>query len=236
MPQSLGDHLLADQLLRIAREPELRREIYDRLGEYCHLCRNRLNSLKLSLYLMIRQSAGSLDRRWEEVDRHYQELERRVDQIQMLCRPLRLTRVTLGLDLLIDDRLESWNGLMERSGKTLEFVRPSERAVASFDVELLGQALDALVAWRAGDLDAGPASKVRWWAESGYVHLVWEESGTPQTSPNGSGVGAGATWTLPLLARIVLAHDGDIEIQNDRGFRLQLAWPTHPGSPLNPAD
>ena len=42
------DDALGGQLLRIARDPDLRQRVYEHLREYCHQCRNRLNSLKLS--------------------------------------------------------------------------------------------------------------------------------------------------------------------------------------------
>jgi hypothetical protein len=115
---------------------------------------------------------------------------------------------------------------MARSGKTLEFDRPSQRAVSRFDVDRLGQSLDAFVAWRAGDSESGCLATVRWWSESGSVHLVWEEAGLP-SSPSSS---VGAAWVLPLLARIVLAHDGKFRVENDSGYRVELSWPT--GIPL----
>jgi hypothetical protein len=231
MLHSLSDNLLTDQLFRLAREPDLRAEIYERLGEYCHQCRNRLNSLKLSLYLVMRQSPGSAEGRWAAIDRHYKALERRVDEIQTLCRPFALSKVTLGLDLLIEDRRKSWGDAMSRSGKTLEFNRPSERAVASFDVERLGKSLDDLVTWRAGDPEAGSSARVHWWQESGSIHFLWEESGMPSSLAKGSEPPDPATWTLPLLARVVLAHEGDIRVQNDGPYRVELSWPTGLSSP-----
>ncbi len=226
MLQSLTNESLADQLLRISREPELRRMIYERLGEYCHQCRNRLNSLKLSLYLVMRQSPESVEERWEPIDRQYQELERRIEQIQTLCRPLSLTKVKLGLDLLIDDRRENWVRLMAVAGKSLEFSRPSERAIAGFDVERLGHCLDALVAWRAGQAESGSLARIRWWADSGYVHLVWEESGLPSQSSSESASPDEGTWTLPFLVRMILAHEGDFQVQTAPNFRVEISWPT----------
>ncbi len=230
MLQSLGNDTLADQLLRIACEPDLRQGLYDRLGEYCHQCRNRLNSLKLSLYLIMRHSSGIANRPWESIDRLYQDLERRIDQIQTLCRPLRLSPVTLGLDLLIDDRREGWESLLGRSGKTLVIARPTDRAVVGFDVEWLGQGLDAFVAWRAS-VSGGSVATVRWWAELGLVHLVWEESGVPIQLAGALSSEIDALWAFPLLARIILAHHGEFRLQLDSGYRLEMTWPTVPSSP-----
>jgi len=123
------DPRFAEQLMRIAKDPDLRRSLYERLGDYCHKCRNQLNSLKLSLYLVRRQPSTTRQDLWAEIDGHYQELERRVDLIQTLCRPMALSRVTLGLELLIEDRREPWTRLMAATGRNLELVPPAERAV-----------------------------------------------------------------------------------------------------------
>jgi hypothetical protein len=148
-----------------------------------------------------------------------------VDQIQSLCRPLTLSKVSLPLDLLINDRRPSWTRAMIRSGKTLEFLPPPVPTKASFDVERLGAGLDALVDWRAGEPEAGSVAKVRWWMEDRMVHLVWEESGVPSSVTQTAESSDRSTWALPLLVRVVLAHDGDFRIESNGGYRLELFWP-----------
>ena len=239
MLQGTTDDVLSEQLLRIAREPDLRRMVYDRLGDYCHHCRNRLNSLKLSLYLAMRHAPPDSDLDsdglWDEIDRHYRDLERRVERVQALCRPLTLSRVTLGLDLLIDDRREAWGRSVSKQGRELELelVAPAERAVASFDVERMGQALDSLVSWRASDRSTEGRASLRWWVEAGYAHFAWEEP--PSTGGPSTGKPSveedEARWTLPMLARVALAHDGDLVVSEDRGWRLEVSWPSLPPSP-----
>jgi hypothetical protein len=217
------DEILGDQLLRIARDPDLRLKVYDQLREYCHQCRNRLNSLKLSIYLAMRQSPSPTADPWMEIERHYRELETRVEQIQLLCRPMALSRVTLGLDLLIEDRRAPWSGLMAEEDKALELIPPVARAVASFDVDRLGRVLDSVVAWRASDRSAARSARVRWWVEGGVAHIAWEEATPARGEP--------PSWTLPLLARVALAHGGDYRIETDRGWRLEVAWPSQPNTP-----
>lgn len=222
---------LAEQLLRIAHDPELRRTLHERLGDYCHRCRNQLNSLKLSLYLAIKQTPAARASLWTEIDRCYQELESRVDQIQTLCRPMTLSRVTLGLDLLIEDRREQWSHVMISQGRTLEFVAPAERAVASFDVQRMGQALDSLVAWRAGEGASSLPVRMRWWAEAGFAHLVWEEPLESTTRlPESRAESRSRTWALPLIARVAEAHEGDCRVQDDQPWRIEISWPSRPPS------
>jgi hypothetical protein len=227
MPQGTIDEVLGDQLLRIARDPVLRLRVYEHLREYCHQCRNRLNSLKLSLYLAMRQSPSPNADPWVEIERHYRDLESRVEQVQFLCRPLLLSRVTLGLDLLIEDRREAWTRRMAELGRGLELVSPSERAVASFDVDSLGRALDSVVAWRASDRSDARSARLRWWVEGGFAHVAWEEPATPARP----GCVPPPAWTLPLLARVALAHGGDYRIDTERGWCLDVAWPAKPITP-----
>ena len=231
MLQGTTDDVLGAQLLQIARDPDLRRMVYERLGEYCHQCRNRLNSLKLSLYLAMRNSSPNAPNLWGDINRHYQELERRVDRVQTLCRPLTLSRVTLGLDLLIDDRREAWGLAFSSKGRDLDFVAPAERATASFDVERLGQALDALVTWRTSDPSAAGRAKLRWWVEAGYAHVTWEESGTIVEATRRTAKVCEATWALPLIARVAMAHGGDFSLSEEKGWRLEISWPSLPTSP-----
>jgi hypothetical protein len=226
MLRSLTDTTLADQLLRIARDPDLRRTVYEQLGDYCHQCRNRLNSLKLSLYLAMRQSPTADAGHWSTIDGHYQDLERRVDRVQTLCRPLTLSRVTLGLDLLIDNRRAAWSRSMASAGRSLVFDPPVDRAVANFDVERMGQALDSLVEWRAGDPSSATEARLSWWVSGGGAHLAWEELQAASSRPTLPRSSEGATWTLPLLSRVVMAHGGDYRVEDDRGWRLEIWWPS----------
>jgi len=226
------DPRFAEQLMRIAKDPDLRRSLYERLGDYCHKCRNQLNSLKLSLYLVRRQPSTTRQDLWAEIDGHYQELERRVDLIQTLCRPMALSRVTLGLELLIEDRREPWTRLMAATGRNLELVPPAERAVASFDVQRMGQALDSLVEWRAGEGEANSSARLRWWVDSGRAHLAWEESEPRSTGSADRRIDGTSSWALPLISRVTQAHEGDFRVQDDHEWKLEISWPTQPPQTL----
>ncbi len=223
---STEDHL-SGQLLQIARDPELRQLVYARLGEYSHQCRNRLNSLKLCLFLAIRQSTADRSELWDEIDRSYLNLERRVERIQLLCRPLTLTHLPIALDLLIEDRRSTWTRTMAEAGCELAFVAPKDRAVVSYDVPSMGVALDALVAWRAGHSYRGRSARVRWSAENGRAQIYWEEFGEAQGRKGEPDV-EGATWSLPLVARIVTAHGGDYRLESTPNWQITLTWPAHP--------
>ena len=231
MNSGSAEMVLVDQLLHIAHDPNLRQLVYERLGDYCHQCRNRLNSLKLSIYLAMKQAPPGTVAIWFEVDRHYRDLEKRVEQVQLLCRPMTLTRVTLGLNLLIDDRREAWTRSMRDSGKAITFVPPSEQAIASFDVERMGGLLDSVVAWRSLENVPTRSAIFRWWVEEGQAHILWEEPINLHQFGDEGRSEAGTEWILPILARVILAHGGNYRIESERGWSLKLAWPTHPPTP-----
>ena len=227
LPGTTDQHL-GDYLLRIARDPEVGLRVYEHLRDYCHQCRNRLNSLKLSIYLAIRQSPSNSAEPWLETERHYRALEYQVEQIQRLCRPMVLSRVTLGLDLLIDDRRDAWTQQMVAWGKNLEIIAPEQRAVASFDVDCLGRALDAVVAWRASTRSDVRSAKMRWCVEDEVITLTWEEPSWVPSEDDHATSPEGVAWTLPLLARVAIAHGGDYRIDTEGGWFLELSWPTKP--------
>lgn len=223
--RQVNDGLLGDQLLAIACDPTLRQSVYLRLGEYCHQCRNRLNSMKLSLYLAQRASSESHGGRWEAIEGHYRELEARIERIQTICRPMVLSPVTVGLDLLVEDRRGDWAALLADRGGELDCVAPSERAVASLDVDRFGSALDALAAWRAGAISPGTTTRLRWRVEAGRAHLTWEEDRPRMKFSLPPDHGPDRTWTLPFLARVISAHEGDLLLRDGDGWRIDLSWP-----------
>ena len=136
-----------------------------------------------------------------------------------------LSKVKLGIELLIEDRRVLWTQLMAGQGREISLVGPGSRAVASFDVERMSQALDAVVAWRAGEFDSQGPVDVRWWVEGNVAHLTWREEAVQRREipPNPENA-----WPLPILARVLSAHDGDLTEQHDGGWQMHLTWPAAP--------
>ena len=172
----MSDCTLADeitQLMEVALDPDLRGDLDQILGDYSHQCRNRLNSLKLSLYLAQRQMIDQPPISWRMLEDDYRSLESRLDLIQLLFRPLDLTLVSLPLNLLIEDRQSLWLRMMQGRGHLLHFVPPHGQTEAKFDVTRLGEALDGprQVAVRAGGALRASVDPV---VDSGrpYLHSV----------------------------------------------------------------
>jgi len=228
MPERSQDLDLSSVLMAIAQDPVLRHDLDQILGDYCHQCRNRLNSLKLSIYLVKRQSLGKIPEAWRSLESDYQTLEAQFERIQTICRPICLSLVTIGLNLLFEDRHESWSKIMAECGRELEIHQPDGRSVARFDVHHLGTALDAVVAWRAEQGSRVAKTCLRWWVEAGQAYVKWIEPLAPDQTDKPISFRPETAWTLPTLTRVVAEHGGDLKIDDRNGWVLTLSWPSSP--------
>ena len=220
---------LNQSLICVARNPGLRKDLERILGDYCHQGRNRLNSLKLGIYLAKKQAKVGEATAWHSLERVYQAIETQIDRLQLICRPMSLAVVNIGLSLLFDDRSERWSSLMRDAGHSIELQRPDGPNLARFDVDKLGMALDSLVAWRSEQGTPGTRISVKWWVHAGEAQIYWSEQ-PPTDSPPRAGTCCGATaWTLPILIRVVAEHGGQLRVDEDSGWNLSISWPTIAG-------
>ena len=217
---------LASRLLRVATDPEKARQLHELLGGFCHQCRNTLNGLKMGFYLVKRGGGTDVPAPWADLEAQYLSLERLVERLQLICRPMPVTVVRLPLGLLLDERKSCWTEALAARDRRLEFVAPDDPAVGDFDPSRLGQALDAFAAWRAR---AGGSGVVRvvWHTLDEHFHLQWEEPGAPESLALIPGSSADRTdpLALPLLAKVISAHSGTMEVATDNGLVVRLRWP-----------
>lgn len=221
-----GDHQegLSHALLRVAGEPAKLGALYEILGDYCHALRNRLNSIKLSLFLARRQACPLADSAWAEAESSYRAVEQFVEQLQAICRPMALFAIPLDLNALVAERLPSWRDELGRRGRALEVEAPDGPAVGRLDPARLTQALDSFVAWRARS-GARSSVRLRWGADDDHLALEWHD---PQGTDPDDATGALA---MPLLARVVAAHGGRCQLDDESGLRLRCRWPRHATHP-----
>jgi len=64
-----------ERLWQIASDPIRVAALHGLVGDFCHLLRNRLNSLQMSLYLARRDDATVEPEVWNELDRQYRAAE-----------------------------------------------------------------------------------------------------------------------------------------------------------------
>ncbi|HWE36132.1 MAG TPA: hypothetical protein VG406_06120 [Isosphaeraceae bacterium] len=211
---------LSCALWRVATDPAKVQALYEMLGEYCHELRNRLNGIKISLFLARRQACPLSSPAWAEAELRYRAVEELVDRLQMICRPLDVFAITLDLSGLIAERLPYWCRDLDARGRRLVPEAPPAPALGRFDPARLAQGLDALVAWRARAGDPDTTIRLRWGADQDHLSLEWHE-------PEGTDpLDATDDLALPILARIIAAHGGRCQLTAEPGLRLRCRWPS----------
>ncbi|MBX6311996.1 MAG: HAMP domain-containing histidine kinase [Isosphaeraceae bacterium] len=216
---------LAIALFRIANDPERTEAVYRILGEYCHQARNRLNSLKLSLYLARRLAIAGDMNLWKEIDRRYAACEQFFDQLQTILRPMRLVPIQLDLGRLIEEWLPEWIRRLGARGIDLEAIPPLEPVLGSFDPQRIARGLDALISWRAAAARTGSRIQLTWWSTDNLIYLSWREPDAEGLEDDSGDLEGAADLALPLLMRVVSAHSGMLELRLDSGLHLDLKWP-----------
>jgi hypothetical protein len=226
---------LSLSILRLVDDPQRIESLQQMLSGFNHRCRNSLNGIKMSLYLFKRQLDGPMPRHWAELERTYQGLERLLDRLQVIYRPLSLTLVRAPLGQLINERWSTWSSWFNVRGRTLQVESRGDDLPGDFDPMYLGLGLDAFVGWRAEAAPAGSTASMAWSAADGLLELSWQEgqptkcASAKNGQPNGPKVArpdrAVDSLALPLLARIVAAHGGSLEVSGSASLEARLRWP-----------
>ncbi|HEY2159490.1 MAG TPA: hypothetical protein VGH33_27945 [Isosphaeraceae bacterium] len=216
---------LTGHFLRIAIDSACGRDLAQTLRGYFHDARNRLNSLKIGLYLARRAASPPHRRVWEELDQSYRGLEQLVDRLQTLCRPMELSPVTGDVGAWLEERRDLWASQLGAAGRSLGWEPPPSPAVGRFDPMRLIQGLDALVDWRASAEGRGEAVRIAWGADSTYLHIEWSEDGPSVDGPLEGREGRSVSLVLPILAQTMAAHDGSLAVSQRGGLVVRLAWP-----------
>lgn len=228
MDEPARDLAVSEILFRSARELSWPPDQEARYYEFFHVLRNRLNSLKLGLYIgrrLEQESGRPADSRWDEVERLYQLLEQSFVQVSTIVRPIRPQPLSLNLPLFLQEKARGWRNRLGAADHGFALVVPESPTTAVFDPSLLGQALDQLAAWRFG---VGARPRLLMGTEDGDVTLIWDEIGNPSPTEPDSAIHGCCSIALATLARVVASHQGETSVNRDGGFRVRLRWPLSP--------
>lgn len=232
-----ADGGLSSALLPIVQDGERLEHARSVLSGFCHRSRNVLNGIKMSLYLFRRESRSAVPDCWEEIESVYHQVEQLFDCLQTIYRPMAIAVVRSPIQDLIHHHLPKWRSWYEARGREIELEPAGRHAVGEFDPAQLGVGLDALASWRAEAAPVRGATRVGWGLEDGSIVLRWREiPGRPADDPirpsGAKGCDAAGSpprrvdaLALPMLARIVAAHRGRLEIEHGAGFGVCLRWP-----------
>jgi hypothetical protein len=217
---------VARALMAMAADPSRTDELYSVLGEFCHGIRDRLNALKISLYVVNQSVGAERGQCWQDVHEQYLGVEHFVDQFQTVFRPMSLNLMNVSLGRLLDENRDAWEALVRSRGANLFWSRPKTDPVGTFDPMRLIDALERFVQCRAAELAPGTLVHVSWSSEDGQFRLTWDERkpavalGQPPHEECRNGIMA-----LPMLARVMALHGGTIAARSRDGCGIDLRWP-----------
>lgn len=207
-----------ERLCQIAADPERVKALHGLVGDFCHLLRNRLNSLQMSLYLARRDEGGAEPGLWEELDRHYRAAEGVVELFQVVCRPMTLRPITIGLGLVIGEFANRWTPRFAGRGIAFTAGLAEADGPSRLDPSRVAQALEALANWRLERAEAGSRMSLRGWVGNGASRLEWAESGSSRPGRDGD-------LALAALARVASEHGGVMSEGGRECWGVRIEWP-----------
>ena len=227
MQSQLADteRLAVEALCRVAIDPVRVESMHGLVGDFCHLIRNRLNSLQIGLYLARGSDPTPDPAVWDPLSVSYRDAEKVVELFQTVCRPMALQTIRIGLDVLLADFLTRW----EPRFAAVEVVVKPMKVVTSepsrVDPTRFSQAFEALAAWRLRSAAPGATLRLEGHSERGRSRIEWHETGT-------SGGADGGALPLGVVARVASAHGGTFATEDRDGWRVVIEWPNTPSLPL----
>ncbi len=230
-----AEEALTASLLRLVGSDRQVEFLRQDLSGFSHRCRNLLNGMKIGFYFVRRKAAQPLPSWWDEVERHYQGIEGLFDQLQAIYRPISLTLVCAPFGSLVQDRQQAWSEWLKARGGRLDTIPPQRELAGEFDPMYMSMALDSLVRFRAAAAPAGQSIQFSWRTSKLGFEVTWREPAADVQSPlpaaaatdeSTSGCSADLPMlALPLLARVMTAHQGAMEWGREPEFHVVLRWP-----------
>lgn len=245
MEERLGGDGLSGSLMRVIDDVEKVDWLREILSEFSHRCRDSLNGMKQGFYLCKRESPGGLPAVWHDLEQTYALIERTIERLQLIYGPMNLTLVESKLGTMIAEHEASWRSCFAAHGKELVVDHPASERPGWFDPMHLGQGLDALVTWRAEASSVNTRVRLGWQCRDAQFLLDWNEEEPGFRAERGAADSPDDmnaqtllqrqvdSLTLPLLARIIRAHDGKLRTAPDSNRRLRIIWPQVRGKSLN---
>jgi hypothetical protein len=216
---------LTNGFLKVATDPMGGQSLSEGLRVFFHDVRNRLNTLKIGIYLAKRNVQDAQAGLWSELEQTYRGLEQLVERIQTICRPPEISTIASDLGPWFEERRQVWTLWFDSGGSRLELSPPDEPATGRFDAWRLIQGLDALISWRAADARPGGRARLTWGCDPTHFSIEWAEESSQLSRPLEGGDGRSVSLALPLLAHVMNAHGGVISVSGSDGLIVQMTWP-----------
>ncbi len=217
---------LSRTLLDLMDSPEGLHEIHPLLDRYCHRVRNRLNSLKLSLYLTRKLSGVALESLWPRTELCYQSMERLVEQLQWLTGPLQPVLLETNLRDWLTAQTSTWSALLHASKIGVELTLPDPEVTLKVDTFLVEKGMNMLVRSWGMFGPAGGTIRVSVKQNCQVVTLVLNCEGADPKDWFRRSKEQAETLELPILARILEVHGGHLGFRHGPSFSLSFPTPS----------
>lgn len=221
---AVAEPAAVETLCRLASDPARVEAMHGLLGEFCHLIRNRLNSLQIGIYLARGSDPTNTRARWDDLETHYREAERVVELFHTICRPMPLRPITIGLDLMLADFTSRWTPRFAAQRIELKVATIVPDEPSRIDPTRMAQGLDALASWRLARARPGSVVNLGGRASQGWSRIEWVERAA---APNEEG----RALPIAVLARVASAHGGRLTQEERGGLHLRVDWP-HVAAPV----
>ena len=171
-----AEEALCSSLLRIVQDNGKIEQLREELSGFSHRCRNLLNGMKMSLYLVRRGADRPLPEWWADVEQSYGGIEQLLDRLQVIYRPMTLTLVRAPFGSLVQDHEPRWRDYFGACGRSLEIVPPDDESSCAFDPMQLSGGFDAFLRWRAAMVCPGQPVRLSWRTSDDQLEVSWHES------------------------------------------------------------
>lgn len=235
-------------LVRKEREQERRlasqagfAEVGEMAAEMAHEFKRPLASIRSAVSLLeqeyeLNDQAQSL---LDAVDGQLGKLTETMQDLFALAKPVELETDRVDLREAVDDALGQLAGLMDTSPYTIERSYESDLPPLGGDQHRVEQAALNVMLNAVEAMEDGGTLRIRLAQENGTVVAEFADTGPGipdeevekvvrpfySTKPAGTGLG------LPLVARVLAAHGGELEIQSEvgEGTKVRLIFPAQRG-------
>jgi signal transduction histidine kinase len=235
------EHLAAEQRQRLAEQAGFA-QVGEMAAEMAHEFKRPLASIQQAIsllsqeYVLEQQGQGLL----AAVELQLGHLSETMQDLFSLARPVGLELSPVSLREVADGALGQLAGHPAAAGLDVRLECPADAITVAGDARRLEQVVANLLLNAAEAMTDGGSLSLRFGVEDGTAWLEVEDtgSGIPEsqlervmlpfysTKPSGTGLG------LPLVARVVAAHEGRLTIDSEpgRGTRVRIHLPLSPGA------
>lgn len=198
------------------------------LDRYLHRARNRLNTIRLALY-MARRSLGRDHADLAPMEAAYEDLQKFLEHFQRFTLPLELTLVEGPLERFLSTQVAEFQSRCMLDRERLPYIEldPDPRVrPRKFDPNRLGPALLEYLQSVAADPMRSDSIRLRTEHRGPDLIVTTSSESTSEPPPVPDQPTLASKLAIPWLARVVTAHGADFAYHPEPGIEWRIRWPS----------